>query len=265
MEKKPEASGEELEQLGPYQLHEQVPQDELSRGELYRATHETSGATALVFKPAEEDGAVPLRDWRVRCVSSASPGYVALEAEDSRWAVAPDKHSVEALMCLFEEVREGVRRMADAFPASDEPRPWRRLGLALAGATAVGALVFALLRVAPASQLPAARSPWRAPYQHPRATRGRRTAGFRSRSTSGSRTPHPRKGNPCSPGPCRANLSRGKSAPVLPATRRSSWWAPAGGLTTQGPVPEGPSSSIKASVTPPSSAPRRRHSRSSSE
>jgi hypothetical protein len=149
VEKKPESSEVELDRLGPYQLHEQVPQDELSRGELYRATHETSGVKALVLKPAEEDGAVPLRDWRVRCVSSASPRYMAMEVEDSRWSVAPDKHSVEALMCLFEEVREAVRRMSDAYPASDEPRPWRRLGLVLAGAAAVGALVFALVHLAP--------------------------------------------------------------------------------------------------------------------
>lgn len=147
MKKEPESNGEELERLGPYQLHEQVPQDELSRGELYRATHETSGTTALVFRPAEGEGAVPPSGPRVRYVSSASPGYMALEAEDSRWAVAPDKHSVEALMCLFEEVREGVARMASAFPTYDEPRSWRRPGLALAGVATVCALVFALVRM----------------------------------------------------------------------------------------------------------------------
>jgi len=38
-EKKSESSGEELEQVGPYQLHEQVPQDEHRHGELYRATN----------------------------------------------------------------------------------------------------------------------------------------------------------------------------------------------------------------------------------
>ncbi|MFY0566892.1 hypothetical protein ACN28E_24050 [Archangium lansingense] len=152
MDKKAKSSGEELEKLGPYQLHEQVPQDDLSRGELYRATHETSGVTALVLKPASEERAEPLRNWRVRCVSSTSPGYVALEVEDSRWSVAPGKHSVEALTCLFEEVREGVRRMADAFPYSDEPRPWQRLGLVLAGATALGALAFALGHMVSMSQ-----------------------------------------------------------------------------------------------------------------
>ena len=56
-EKKSEASGAEVEQVGPYQLREQVAQDEHSRGELYRATHETSGATALVVRPSPEEGA----------------------------------------------------------------------------------------------------------------------------------------------------------------------------------------------------------------
>lgn len=154
MKKEPEGNREEWDKLGPYQLREQVPQDDLRQGELYRATHETSGTTALVFKPPEGDGEPPPRDWRVRCVSSASPGYVALEAEDSRWAVAPDKHSVEALMCLFEQVREQVGRMAAAFPSYEEPRPWRRLGLALAGVATVCALVFVLVRGDSASQPP---------------------------------------------------------------------------------------------------------------
>ncbi|MGZ3458826.1 MAG: hypothetical protein ACXU86_10035 [Archangium sp.] len=152
MAKTSKSSCEEAEQCGPYQLHEQVEQDGLGKGELYRATHETSGVTALVLKPATVEGAEPLREWRVRCVSSASPSYMALEAEDSRWAVAPDKHSVEALMCLFEEVHKGVRRVADALPASDEPRPWRRPGLVLAGAAAVCALVFARVHGAPMSR-----------------------------------------------------------------------------------------------------------------
>jgi hypothetical protein len=147
VKKEPQESWEDVEKLGPYQLHEQVPQDELSQGELYRATHETSGTVALVFKPPEGAGVPPTGDWRVRCVSSSEPGYVALEAEDSRLAVAPDKHSVEALMCLFEVVRGGMGRMAAAFPVYDEPRPWRRLGLALAGVAMVCALVFALVRM----------------------------------------------------------------------------------------------------------------------
>ena len=47
---------------GPYQLHEQVAQEEHSQGELYRATHETSGAKALVLMPSSgEEAAFALR------------------------------------------------------------------------------------------------------------------------------------------------------------------------------------------------------------
>jgi hypothetical protein len=160
-EKKVESSREDVEQLGPYQLQEQVPQDEHSRGELYRATHETSGATALVLKPSAGDEAhpEPLTDWRVRYISSASPNYVAMEVEHSPWSVAQDKHSVEALVCTFEDMHEGVRRMTHAFPATKEPRPRWRMGLVLAGAAAVGALVFALVRLAPGAQPPAGPDP----------------------------------------------------------------------------------------------------------
>jgi hypothetical protein len=145
-EKKSESSGEEMAQVGPYQLQEQVPQEEYSQGELYRATHETSGATALVLKPAAEDerGSVRLTDWRVRLISSASRGYVAMQVEDPPRSVAPDSHSVEALVYTFEEVRQEVQRMNHALQASNEPRPWWRLGLALALAGAV-VLVVALL------------------------------------------------------------------------------------------------------------------------
>lgn len=157
-EKKSEASGGDMEQVGPYQLHEQVPQDQHSRGELYRATHETSGASALVLRPAEDDAA-PLTDWRVRYISSGSPRYLALEVEPAPGSVAPDRQSVEELMCMFEDVHEGVKRMAQVFPDYDEPRPRWRLGLALAGAAAVCALVFALVLQAPVSQPPSGPEP----------------------------------------------------------------------------------------------------------
>ncbi len=49
-QKKPEANWAEVEQVGPYRLQEQVAQDEYNRGD-HRATHETSGATALVECP----------------------------------------------------------------------------------------------------------------------------------------------------------------------------------------------------------------------
>ena len=154
MKKKPESNWEEAERLGPYQIHEHVLRSKHSRGELYRATHVKSGATALVLKPAAEDGSVPLTDWRVRCISSSSPSYLAVEVEHSPRSVAPDKHSVEALLFMFEDLRDGVRRMFHAVPPFNEPRPRWHLGLALAGAAAVCALVFALVRLPPESQPP---------------------------------------------------------------------------------------------------------------
>ncbi|WP_257451661.1 hypothetical protein [Archangium lipolyticum] len=149
--KKPESNWEEAERLGPYQIHEQVPQSAHEQGELYRATHETSGATALVFKPADEEGAVPLKDWRVHFISSASSGCVAMEVVHTPWSVAPDKHSVEALTFLFERVHEGVQRMARAFPNTHESRLGWRLGLGVASAASVCALLFVLMRPAPVS------------------------------------------------------------------------------------------------------------------
>jgi hypothetical protein len=149
--KKSESSWEEVERLGPYQLHEQVPQSEPGRGELYRATHETSGATALVFKPAAGKDAVPLQDWRVCIISSASSGYIALEVMESPWSVAPNRHVVEALVFLFEGVRKAVGYMARAIPEDYELRSRWRLGLGLASAAAVCALLFALVRLAPVS------------------------------------------------------------------------------------------------------------------
>ena len=145
--KKSESSWDDVEQVGPYQLQEQVPQEEYSRGELYRATHETSGATALVFKPAAEDekSLVRLTDWRVRFISSASPGYVAMQVEEPPRSVAPDSHSVESLVCTFENVREAVGRMDHALHESNESRPGWRLRLALSGAAV---LVVALLPAA---------------------------------------------------------------------------------------------------------------------
>ncbi|WP_257455486.1 hypothetical protein [Archangium lipolyticum] len=135
--KKSEEKWEEAERLGPYQLHEQVPQSAGNQGELYRATHETSGATALVLKPTAEQGAAPLTDWRVQLSSSASAGYIAMEPRDTPWSVAPDKHSVESLVCTLEDVREGVGRMDQALHASSESRPWRRLALSGAAALVV--------------------------------------------------------------------------------------------------------------------------------
>lgn len=150
-----ESRWEESEQLGPYQLHEQVPQFVRGGGALYRATHETSGAAALVLKPSEGAAReVPLTDWRVHFISSASPSYIALEVERSPWTFAPDKHSVEELLCVFEDVRDSVRRMGRLVPGASESRsrPRWHLGLALGGAATL--LVLALVLLLPTTQAP---------------------------------------------------------------------------------------------------------------
>jgi hypothetical protein len=66
---------------------------------------------------------------------------------------------VESLVFTFEDVRKGVGRMAQVVPTSHEPRPWRRLGLALAGTAGVCALVFALVLLNPVSQPPSGPDP----------------------------------------------------------------------------------------------------------
>jgi hypothetical protein len=153
-EKKSEASGEEPERLGPYVLQEQVAQSDDSHGELYLATHETSGAAALVLKHAAEEGAAPRKDWRVRLGSCASLGYSAMEVEHTPWARAQDRQSVESLVLTLESVLEGVRHMARALSDTHEPRFHWRLGLGMASAATVCALLFALVRLASVSQPP---------------------------------------------------------------------------------------------------------------
>jgi hypothetical protein len=147
-EKKSEASAEEPERLGPYVLQEQVEQEHDSQVELYLATHETSGATALVRKHAAEESVVPRKDWRVLFGSWASRGYSVMEVEHTDWATAQDKQSAESLLLTLEGVLEEVRGMARVIADTHEPRLRWRLGLSLASAAAVGALVFALVRAA---------------------------------------------------------------------------------------------------------------------
>ncbi|WP_309893581.1 hypothetical protein [Archangium sp.] len=142
-EKKSEASGDEPKQVGPYQLQEQVAQEDSSRWECYRARHVTSGALALVYTPAEDKKSLgPLPDFRGHVTSSAEEDYFALEVEDFPRYLAPDNHSVESLLCTFEEVRKAVERLDQALHAPKESRPGWRLGLALSGAAV---LVVALL------------------------------------------------------------------------------------------------------------------------
>lgn len=152
-EHKPEGEGE-CKRLGPYQLHEEVAQSTREQGALYHATNETNGAAALVLEPARDD-AKPSGDWQVQCNSSIAPSYLAVELKRSPWTVPNDEHTAEEVESAFEDLRDGVERIARAFPESHEPRPWWRLGFALAGAAAVGALTFVVMHRAPASPPPA--------------------------------------------------------------------------------------------------------------
>jgi len=154
--KKSEASGKEPERLGPYLIQEQVQQSDDSQEELYLATHETSGATALVRKHAAEEGAAPRRDWRVRLGFWASRGYSAMEVEHTDWARAQDRQSAESLLLTLEGVLEEVRRMAHVLADTQEPRLQWRLGRGVLSAATVCALLFALVRLAPVSQPPSA-------------------------------------------------------------------------------------------------------------
>ncbi|QRN99348.1 hypothetical protein JRI60_10135 [Archangium violaceum] len=151
------SSGEDAARVGPYRLEEQAPQDDDSQGGLYRATHETSGAPALVRESIEDEKRVePRPDVRVRLISSASQGYDAMEVEQTPWSVAPERQSVESLVSTLEEVHEAVGRMVDALSGSPEPSRRWHLGGGLLGAAVVGALLFALVRSVPEPQTPSA-------------------------------------------------------------------------------------------------------------
>jgi hypothetical protein len=153
-EKKSEASAQHPERLGPYLLEEQVQQSADSPVELYLATHETSGATALVRKHAAEEGAASGKQWQVRLGCWASQGYSALEVEHTDWARAQERQSAESLLPTLEGVHEEVRRMVRVVA---DPHPLRlRWPLALASAATVGTLLFALVRLASVSQPPSA-------------------------------------------------------------------------------------------------------------
>ena len=133
-EKKSDTSGEEPERLGPYLLQEQVQQSHDSQEELYLATNETSGATALVRRHAAEEGKAPRKEWRVFLGSWASRGYSAMEVEHTDWARAQDRQSAESLLLTLEGVLEEVRRMVRAVSEPHEPRLRLRLGWGVASA-----------------------------------------------------------------------------------------------------------------------------------
>ncbi|WP_309894108.1 hypothetical protein [Archangium sp.] len=155
-EKKSEAKGEDPERLEPYLLQEQVEQSHDSPVEMYLATHETSGAKALVRKHTAEEKAAQRPEWLVRIGYLASQGYSMLHMEHTGFARALDKQTAESLLFTLERVLEEVRRMASVLAVTPEPRPrWHLgLGVGVVSAAAVGALLFALVHVDPVSQPP---------------------------------------------------------------------------------------------------------------
>ncbi|ATB40547.1 hypothetical protein CYFUS_005996 [Cystobacter fuscus] len=142
-EKKSQASREEPERVGPYLIQEQVQQSHDSQVELYLATHETSGATALVRKHAAEEVAAPGKDWRVVFGAWASRGYSVMEVEHTDWARAQDRQSAESLLLTLEGVLEEARRMARAVAEPREPRLWWRLGMGVVSTATLCALLLA--------------------------------------------------------------------------------------------------------------------------
>jgi hypothetical protein len=155
--KKSGSNGEDVARVGPYQLQEQVPQDDYSHGALYRATHETSGAPTLVRESAAGDKKEtrPQADVSVRITSSASSGYDSMQVEQTPRSLAPDRQSVESLLLTLEDVHKAVERMMKALSATPEPRFRPHLGrMRLVGAAAVCTLAFTLGRHVPVSTPP---------------------------------------------------------------------------------------------------------------
>jgi hypothetical protein len=79
-----------------------------------------------------------------------------MEVEHTGWARAQDRQSAESLLLTLESVLEEVRRMARVVTDTHEPRLRWRLGLGGVCAITVCVLLFALVRLAPMSQVPSA-------------------------------------------------------------------------------------------------------------
>ncbi|MFY0573018.1 hypothetical protein ACN28S_00375 [Cystobacter fuscus] len=107
-------------------------------------------------KHSSEEDAAARKDWRVLFGSWASRGYSAMEVEHTDWARALDRQSAESLLLTLESVLEEVRRMVRAVSNTHEPRLRWSLGLGMASAAMVCALLFALVRLPSVSQPPSA-------------------------------------------------------------------------------------------------------------
>jgi hypothetical protein len=99
-----------------------------------------------------------------------------MEVQYTDWARAQDRQSAESLLLTLESVLEEVQRMLRAVSGPPEPRPRWRLGLGVASAVTVCALLFALVRLVPVSQPPSV-SPAPMSHEVPTATE---TSDFRA-------------------------------------------------------------------------------------
>ena len=155
MSREPEEESEELddmgvespEKLGPYELAEEVQPSEFVKGELYRGTHEETGASALVHRSGAGEGEPP-GDLRARYISSSTHGYTAVEVEAPPGSAPHRKLRVEELLHAFEAIHAGMGRIARLL-AEPEPPLRRNRGRALAGAAAVCTVLFAGVALAP--------------------------------------------------------------------------------------------------------------------
>jgi hypothetical protein len=130
---------------------------------------EASGDTSLLREHAAEERATSGKSGRVLLEFCASLGYSALRVKHTDWARAQDRQSAESLLLTLESVLKEVQRMLRAVSGPPEPRLRWRLGLGVASAVTVCALLFALVYWAPVSQPPSAPP---APMSHEELTAG---------------------------------------------------------------------------------------------
>jgi hypothetical protein len=155
-EKKTGAGGQEPERLGPYRIEQEIPRARDGEEGLYLATHEPTGAVAMLVDCGAGKGEPPPEDLQVLLSVSASLRYYALHVLRTRWSRAPDRQSVESLLFTFVSVLAAVRRMARVMPDIREPRPRWHLGVGVAGAAAVCLLLLALVWRVSVSSSPSA-------------------------------------------------------------------------------------------------------------
>ena len=119
----------QTDRLGPYLLGPCVEDGE--QGRVYKASHLTTGAPALVFRPTGEDPeAYPQAAWRVLVTSSVTPSYCAAEVVEAPAGVLP-RVAAEELPAVLKDmanVTEGVSTQTEVVSHLLTPPPsrWQR-------------------------------------------------------------------------------------------------------------------------------------------